>query len=398
MKAVAEELVDMNICYISNCKIPSITANSIQVMKMCQAMSQLGYGVKLIAPKPKASPELDDIDIWHHYGIRYPFQLDRIFKFSVIGEQAYSLTAVLWALWGKADVVYTRNIRSALIAVNMRMPVICEVHQMPGGYGGPLYLRGFSRGRKTPKILVAITNSLKEDLISCFPQETKRLRITVAPDGVDFERFENLPDVMTARRELRLNLSGFVAGYSGHFYKGKGLEVVLELGRRCPQMKFLVMGGYPQEVIALKKRLHKRGISNIYFQGFIPNSKLPVYLAACDALLLPNQRFVSGSGGGNIGRWTSPLKLFEYMASKRLIIASDIPVLREILSRKDALLCDPENINEWELALMRASKDVSLRQYMAHRLYKKAKTYSWKSRVERCMEALIKEMNKMKGK
>jgi glycosyltransferase involved in cell wall biosynthesis len=365
---------------------------------MCQAMVQLGHQITLITPKCKVARELQGIDIWQHYGIMSPFQLKRIVKFSVLGEQAHSLISILCAVRAKADVIYTRNLRSALIGISMKIPVICEVHQMPGGYGGPFYLRGFSLARKTPKILVPITNSLKEDLISSFPKEMKRLRVAVAPDGVDIERFENLPDVMEARCKLGLNLNGFVAGYSGHFYKGKGLELVLELGRRCPKITFLIMGGYPHDLIELKKKIRNNRITNVLPQGFIPNLKLPIYLAACDALLLPNQKSVSGSGGGNIGRWTSPLKLFEYMASKRFVIASDLPVLREVLSEENAILCNPEKISEWESALLRASKDKLFRQSLAARLYKKAHKYTWTSRVEYCMEALNNEIQILKDK
>ena len=90
---------------------------------------------------------------------------------------------------------------------------------------------------------------------------------------------------------------------------------------------FLIVGGEPQDVENLRQRVRVIGLKNVILTGFVPNARLPLYQAACDVLLMPYQRQVAASSGGDIARYLSPMKLFEYMACERPIISSDLPVL-----------------------------------------------------------------------
>ncbi len=60
-----------------------------------------------------------------------------------------------------------------------------------------------------------------------------------------------------------------------------------------------------------------KGYNNISFHGFIAHGQVQKYIEAFDIVLVPCQKTIMvHGGGGNIGQWTSPLKLFEYIASK----------------------------------------------------------------------------------
>jgi glycosyltransferase involved in cell wall biosynthesis len=152
------------------------------------------------------------------------------------------------------------------------------------------------------------------------------------------------------------------------------------------------VGGEPDAVAAVKAELEGKRVKNVSLPGFVPNSELPLYLAACDVLLLPNQRKVSGSGGGDIARWMSPMKLFEYMACGRLIIASDLPVLREVLSEQNALLCDPEDLDAWEQGLERAVEDKAWRQRLGQQALRDARRYAWTRRVDVCLQPIVQNL------
>ena len=116
--------------------------------------------------------------------------------------------------------------------------------------------------------------------------------------------------------------------------------------------------------------------------GYVANSELPTFYAACDVLLMPYQREVAGSGGGNTANYMSPMKMFEYMATGRMIIASDLPVLREILDDTNAVLCDPDDIPAWRNALQRAKIDAEWSLSLAGNASAKVENFTWKRRVQ----------------
>lgn len=383
----------MKIVYISNSTIPSLTANSIQVMKMCQAMVQRGFDVELFIPRRRIAFDLQKVDLHHHYGIKSQFQIHKIFCRGRFGSHIYGLLAVLKAFRAKADIIFTRDILVAAIAARMKVPVICELHQMPVGFGSPLYFRLFLSSSNQNTVLVVITESLKRDLLSVYSKHIDGRNIVVSPDGVDMERFNNIPEIGEARQKLEIKIDGVIAGYSGHLYPGKGIEVVLMLAKMCPEINFLIVGGQPDDVATIKRKLEIEGTKNVFLQGFVSNTELPLYLAACDVLLLPCQLSISGSSGGDISRWTSPLKLFEYMACKRLIIASDLPVLREILNEEIALLCAPDNLDMWKQALLKVLEDGNCHKAMARHAYEKVQEYSWVNRVDMCLQPVMERIS-----
>ncbi len=145
--------------------------------------------------------------------------------------------------------------------------------------------------------------------------------------------------------------SCFTAGYTGHLYAGRGGELMIELAARLPEITFLLVGGEPPDVARLQAKVNARQLDNVILTGFIPNADLPLYQAACDVLLMPYQKPVAASSGGDIAPYLSPMKLFEYLACGRAILSSDLPVLREVLNPANAVLLDPETSRAWAAAL-----------------------------------------------
>ncbi len=125
------------------------------------------------------------------------------------------------------------------------------------------------------------------------------------------------------------------------------------------------------------------------FTGFVANAEVPLHLAACDVLLMPHQRRVTKAGGvGDISRWMSPLKMFEYLAVARPILASGLPVLREVLTPDNAILLEPDDVDGWHGALQRLRSDPGLRERLASRAGQDAERYSWQERASSILRAL----------
>ena len=127
---------------------------------------------------------------------------------------------------------------------------------------------------------------------------------------------------------------------------------------------------------------------NVTFTGFVPNADLPPYQAACDVLLMPYQAQVSASSGGDIARYISPMKMFEYLACGRPIIASDLPVLQEVLNKRNALILPAGDARKWEAAIQRLQDDPAHAQNLAANARAEAQNYSWEARGEKIIRGL----------
>ena len=92
-------------------------------------------------------------------------------------------------------------------------------------------------------------------------------------------------------------------------------------------------------------------------------------------------------GKGDIARWMSPLKIFEYMASGKPIICSDLPVLREVLKHQDtAFLCPPDEIDAWVKALMTLRDNPEIGQAIAQNAKKEFLShYTWQARAHKVL-------------
>lgn len=374
----------MRIIYLSAATIPSRTANSIHVMKMCQALRQLGNQVELCAPKRTYALTLTHpSEIWTHYGIQETFAIRWIKSSNLLREYDYAWRAALHARHQRPDVVFARNVPAAAMTSLWGLPTICEIHDAPH-LRGSLYQFShhlLARGRGLRR-LVVISQPFHELLLEFFQGKVAADKILILPDGVDLERFESLPDAVEARKRIGLPEAGMTLGYAGHLYPGRGVELILELARRLPQCRFLLAGGNDEDIASYRNEAQSKGVSNATFLGFITNSKLPQYLAACDVLLMPYQRKVAVSGGGDTSKWMSPLKVFEYMATGRLILSSDLAVLHEVLNEANCVFCPPEDIDAWHMAITHAIADPEWRNRIGGQAKRDVVRYSWTRRAQ----------------
>lgn len=395
----------MHICYVSFCQIPSPEAKSIQAVKVCQETAKMGHKTTLIVPDTKTQPNEDLDSVWHHYGVRQPFGIRtlpapiRAFSYYAfprfLTSHLFAWQAVRFAQNSETDLVYTWHLPTAMLASLVGLPTVYEIHEINRSFKGKgkltgIYLTMLRRG-KGLRHFVILTQALKSDLLQEYPSVFRGAKSVVAPDGVDLEQFQDLPDPQTARDRLGLELGrNLVAGYAGSFIPGKGVELIYELACRCPQVMFLLMGGDPEKSVAsFRHQVERHGLRNVILTGFIAQADLPLYLAACDVLLLPNQRAnVKTPFGDNFVRWTSPMKLFEYMAASRMIISSDLPILREVLHDDYALLCPPGDVDSWQRALTQSGENEERRRARAYRARQEVVRYAWPDRVVRCLDDL----------
>ena len=364
----------MKIAAIAGSTIPSDTANSLQVMKACQALVQIGHEVTLFVPGSKNTT----VDLKQHYGLQSEFPIEWL---SSSSRRRFTWNAIQRAHSLQADLVYSWFPQSATFALLYKIPTIFEIHIQPTGVFGPMWHRLFARlrGRKR---WVSITRALVSILGRDFRMHLSEDEVVIAPNGVDLERFASLPDPATARRQLGVREAPTVM-CTGHLYAGRGADLFLALAKSLPQAQFVWVGGRLDDVEKWKQRAES---DNVTFTGFIPNQELPLYQAAADILLMPYSRSIIGSSGSaDSAAVASPMKMFEYMAAGRAIVSSDLPVIREVLNEGNAVFCKPEGVGDWRLEIEALLDDGTRRIELGKQARQDVQGYTWVARARRIM-------------
>jgi len=367
----------MKLALIAPTNIPASTANSIQFMKMAQAFARLGHELQIYSPgeKPKQLHE----ELIDHYGLEASLEITWIFSSLSLRRYDYALRAVENAKrWG-AELIFTRLPQAAAWSALRGVPTILELHDLPSGRMGPRLLNVFLRAKKGQR-LVLISQALAEAVKARYPLAEKDERMLLAPDAVDLERYAELPRPAEARKTLNLP-EAFTVGYTGHLYAGRGIGFILDLAEQKQDMRFLLVGGRSEDVNRVEREIDKRELSNLSLTGFIPNAQVPLYQAASDVLLMPYESRVAASSGGNIAAFLSPMKMFEYLASARPILASDLPVLAEVLNAGNAVILSMKNLDSWSEKLTELRTDSSLRAKLSKAAFATAKNHRWESRA-----------------
>jgi len=372
----------MRIAIITNSRIPSLTANSIQAMKVCQALAQLGHEIRVFAPRETVPASWGQLS--QHYGLRTRFEIEWLPSVQALKRYDFTLYSILKARRFKADLVYTWLLNPAVVALWLEYPVILEIHAEVTGHLGPWLMRRFWRSSTRKRVLVT-TRPLRDAIGALAGLSFPKDAVQIAPNGVDLAQYESLPDPAEARRQLSLE-DKLTVGFSGHIYPGRGADLLFELAKRMTEFNFLWVGGTPDEVTYWRDRLTEESASNVTMTGFVENSRLPLYQSAADVLLMPYGRSISASSGQDIAKVINPMKMFDYMAAGRAIVSADLPVIHEVLHESNAIFCEPGNADVWEGTLRELLADEPRRLALGAQAKEDVAGYTWIARAERALE------------
>ena len=280
----------MKLVYFSNSIIPSREANSIHVMKMCEAFSALGHQVVLLAPNVKSGVEPGIIDPFAFYGVQPSFEMRKLPWPSVKGRAwLYGLAAGRHAHQNGFRVAFGRCLPSCAASARLGIPTIWDAHMLT-------FLQRWHE-RFLFRLLIGASGfkgmSVNCDALRrCVLEEVPELegRIVVAHNGANAIP-DGLPPKPLGGKRDALNV-----GYIGHLYQGKGFEIVRELALRAPWAEFHVVGGQQQTIDRLQKDATLP--SNLTLHGFVLPAETERLTLAFDVLLAPYQREVQIAGGG----------------------------------------------------------------------------------------------------
>jgi len=363
----------MKILYISASIIPSSSANSINVMKMCSALTKLGHDVTLICSKGE---NINNNSIFDYYAVDCSFKI-----ISSSNNRLGFLFRIISALKRirRSDLIISRWPFAGFIVSKLyRKIMLFEYHLLPQNNRNRYFIK---RIVMYPLVYHAfITETLKRDYCLIFPQidDTKTI---ILPDGADVPIYHR----KTVNKD-KLN-----CGYIGSFQRGKGINTIIEIAKQIPHIKFHIIGGTKEEI--KKIILHNSDLTNIIWHGYLcPKEAYKVLANEIDIALLPNEPdvYVGEKRNVNIGKWTSPIKMFEYMSYRKAIIASDIEVIKEILiNNQNALLVKYDSVQEWKEAILYLCENKDKYNDLCDTAYNDFyNNYSWDIRAKKAMNML----------
>ena len=369
------------IIYLTFATLPSPTAHSVQIVKMCQAMAKAGAGVKLVADV-RQSPR----QIFEFYDVRYPFEIIgiRLLPVRIVGRVVFLARSFFLILKNRHGLFYARDVFTAWFVRALNVDFIMELHELPAGRFQNLLMRRILSASRL-RTAVFISEELRKSLLRRMGDRLAGKTTVVAHDGADLDEFPSSLSRDESRRKLHLPEGAFIAGYTGSLFEGRGLEVILEVSRILKDVLFVIVGGEREQADRLKRKVKEAGLANILVIGFVPHRMVPVYLAAFDELLMPYQEAVrTHQKKHDIASCMSPLKMFEYMAAGRPIVASRLKVIGEILEDcRNAILVPSDSVTEWAGAIRMLRDNESLSRTIGEQARDDVRKYSWDERVKK---------------
>lgn len=376
--------------YVSNGNIPSRWAHTVQIMKMSEALAALVPSFELLIPGALATGAASNATLFDWYGIRRPFRLRRLpmgwrldpSELERSNWRRFSARARWYARLRRPRLVWTRCHETANYALGDGLPLLFETHDGPGH---PKTMELMARLGRYPRLRGVVTTS--DTLKQAFCDTGLRPEQVLAiPNAVDVAHFE-LPASARARArtELGAGEGAFLVAYTGSLKPYKGIDTLIATARLRPQYRFVTIGGDAKDIAAW--HADAVGLPNLSMLPFVPNTALPDYLAAADACLVPN------SSADRTAGWTFSLKLYEYLAAARPVVASDIPSLRSATRGGElALLVPPDEPGAVAAALDRLHQDPALAARLGERGRRRMAEQTWGQRARRVIETFAPEL------
>ncbi len=377
----------MRLAYCTNVRLPSERAHGHQVAEVANALAALGHDVTIIAPFRR---NVVGADFWTYEGVSKAIRLQYVGSFDPIASPFLPGIFGLW--WMNAtvrhgirrsvhsaafDLAYTRSPSLLPALIKTGVPTVLELHQLPR-FGRSAFITLCNRC----VLIVSLTQSMAAALREWGVDPTK---IIVEGDAVNLKKYTTLPSRDIARQTFNLRTDRTVVGYVGRLKTlgmEKGVETILHGIAKDKRFFAFIVGGPVSDCRQYRALAASLGLTDhdVHFTGEVPASQVPSALAACDLLAMPFPDLP------HYRLHMSPLKMFEYMASGRPIITSDLPTIRDVLSEETAVFCIPGDVSSFNQALSWMIGHPAEATERASKARSLVERYTWEMRMGRIFE------------
>jgi glycosyltransferase involved in cell wall biosynthesis len=371
----------MKIAYVFDRPLPARETDSEQALQTIAAFARQGAHVSLILPAQAAQTTAREL--MTHYQVVGDFELVNtpapLVGFPLARKWWHARAATRLAVVRAADVVYTRNFPTLFALGRGRQPFAYETYRpWPDQYR--VLRPAFRAAMSAPSFLGAILHSrFASERYHALgvPEE----RLLVAHNGHDPARFQARPSPTALRVKLKLPLDRPIVVYTGHINLTKGLDTVLGMARRLPNVAFVLVGSEGRGLVEMFARRHP----NVIVVGWQPFATAAEYLMAADVLLQPPSRVPLRW----VGNTVLPMKLFLYLAAGRPIVAPDLPDVREVLRHdQNAMLVPAGDEEAAAQAVARILAEPPLAARLAAAALKTSEGLTWDARARHVLSFL----------
>ncbi len=373
----------MRIAAISDLAPGSHRAYAINVVKTCGGFVRLGHEVAVFCRRPERGWSLASAaNAYAEPRVRFecadlPDQRDEL-----LVNGAYLREFAAWAAERIAregyDLVYARHCRGALACAERGVPTVLETHLDADGdaLGAISALRAVGRHERPILACATISTVLAEKYTALGAAAD---RVFVVPDAVDSDLFTPPHDTGASPYNA---WPGPHVVYAGHLYAYKGVGTLLRAASLLDGMTVHFVGGADPDILAARRSAVSLGLRNVDVRGRVAFCRVPPHLWHADVLVLPP------SAKHPSAAWTSPVKLGEYLASGRPIVASDVPALRALVREPAVRWFTPDDPGDLARAvhgaLAESDREAAARVESARAL---AERYSYANRARAILRA-----------
>ena len=377
----------MNLLYIANARIPTEKAHGLQIFKTCEALSAQGEKVILVVPTRrndlKNQDPFDFYKVTKNFEVKYLKTVDPTFLLNFpaglyfkIQTFFFKLSLSRYLITHRDQVIYTRDQHLLSLLLKISKKVVWEVHDLPRNKSKYKHL-----WYKCDKI-IAITQGLRDELLQ---HGVPTYKILVAPDAVDLRNFDISQSQEELRKKLNLPLDKNLIFYTGHLYGWKGAHVLAQAAKHLSDQELVCfLGGTDEDIKKFKAEFGV--VKNIKILGRVASFEVPKYLKAADILALPNSASKKIST-----HYTSPMKLFEYMAAGKPIVASALPSIREILNDTNSVLVEPDDPSQLAVGIQKILENNDFSRSLGSQALVDVKKYTWEKRAENIINFIKNE-------
>jgi len=386
----------LNVLYLADIRFPMERANGIQTIETCHALARDGIDVELVV---RRSDSRSDAACLEFFGLG-PHPNLRLRRLAIPapgtlwGHLVFAAKCLPLMKDGRHDAIYTRDLVLADLALRTKwlhgLPVLYEAHTVASVFSEetarlydvphsarptPAKLRRLARRERRVCHEATAVITITRGLLDCLVKQHGPLtEAHVVPDGA---RVSETPP----RARERSPGEPFRIYYVGQLYPWKGADLLMESMRLLPGVELVIVGGLPPEpdLDRVREVARRLGLTErVHFRGFLPPPEVAEERKNADAFVIPLLDSTTAR------HFTSPLKLFEAMASGRPIVASDLPSIREVLTHGDnALLVPAGDVEALAAAVRRLAEEPETGARLAARAMEHVRRYSWDERGRR---------------
>ena len=226
--------------------------------------------------------------------------------------------------------------------------------------------------------ITTVSESLKKSLVDLGVEEKK---IHAVHNAVEPDKFLSIADAEELIKKYNLDRN-IVVGFVGSFARYHGVEILLDVAERLEKkfenIVFLLVGRNVHGPDNPMENVFTGRFSSVFvFAGEVPHSMIPQHIAAMDIAIVPD-----------FNDYGSPMKLFEYMAMKKAVVAPDVAPIREVVEDgQTALLFERGQADEAARCIERLIEDENLRHAMGRKAHREVMTFhTWDQNAGRIVD------------